>query len=115
MTSRDVSERRCPDQLDVMIRWTLRESVAGATPPTDGWERIKERLSQQPGKPGAAWWRGLRVACASAGIWLLESAVGPPTQLVYCGGAGLVDVREKYDLRLLMYQQATPMLLGQVL
>jgi len=115
MTTRDLSERKRQDQLDSLIRWTLRESFAHAAPPADAWERIHNRISQEVRKPRAAWWREFRIAFASAAVWLLESAVGPPAQLVYCDSSGLVQTLDKYELHLLMYQQDSPMLLGQVL
>ena len=38
---RDVLEGRSMDELDRLIRRTLRESVAGASPPPHVWERIR--------------------------------------------------------------------------
>ncbi len=45
MTSRrGVFEGRSADELDRVIRWALRERVAGASPSPDVWERIKARV-----------------------------------------------------------------------
>jgi len=38
---RHVLEGRLADELDKQIQWALRESVAGASPPLWGWERVR--------------------------------------------------------------------------
>ena len=47
MTSRrDVLERCSTHELDGLIRWALRERVAGASPSPDVWERIKAHIER---------------------------------------------------------------------
>jgi hypothetical protein len=99
--------------LGVMIRWALREGVAHATPPADGWERISDRVGGRSGSARAEWWRGFRVACTSVALWLLESTLGPPVELVFCDSPELGRMREEFQLSLLMYQNDLPMLLSQ--
>lgn len=74
MTSPDGCTRR--DQLDVMIRWALREDMVGAAPPSQMWERIRKRAQGEEKPSQVAWWTGLRMVCASAMQGLLDGAVG---------------------------------------
>ena len=47
MTShRDVSEERSKDELDALLRWSLRERVAGASPSVEVWERVRTRADR---------------------------------------------------------------------
>lgn len=112
MTSHDRS-RGSGDLIDARIRWALRESVADATPPPDTWKQITERLALQDSGPRMTWWRELRAACTSVALWVYDSAVGPPVELVFCDSRELERGREAYHLRLLLYQNDLPTLLGQ--
>lgn len=115
MTSREMSDRRSQDQLDVMIRWALCDRVADVTPPAKAWEGITDRLNRRPKRTGAQWWRSFRVACASVAWWLLDSAVGPPVGITYRDNPTWGQMRENTYLCLLMYQNDLPMLLGQAI
>jgi hypothetical protein len=46
MTLHRVVERRSMDELDNLIRKSMTESVADASPPTDTWERIHARAER---------------------------------------------------------------------
>jgi len=113
MTSHKGSGRGFRDQFGAMITWALREDVGCVTSTSTVWEQIHERLHGQRGERRMAWWRGFRLAYRSAALWLLDLAVGPPTELVYFSNPELGQIREKYCLRLLMYQNDLPLLLGQ--
>jgi len=42
-----VEENTYPsDEMDTLVRWTLRDSVAGEEPPPETWDRIRARLEQ---------------------------------------------------------------------
>ncbi len=97
--------------MDVMIRWALRQGMADVTPPPVVWERISQCLNRKARGKRVAWWRRFCVVCRSTALWFLESAVGPPAQLSY--DPALDQVRERYSVCLLMYQNDLPMLLGQ--
>jgi len=114
MTSRDDRETRS-GRLDAMIRWTLRESVAGAAPPPTAWREICERAGRESARARGARWRDLRLACRSMVIWLVQTTMGPRTGFPYPGSAEYVQLQGRYGLCLLMYQQDLTMLLGQVL
>ena len=43
---RRVLERRAADELDGLIRWVLRGRVAGASPPSRVWERVRARAER---------------------------------------------------------------------
>jgi len=75
MTSRDPSERRTWDQLDAMIRWTLRERAGGVTPPRGVWNRIKEQVLQEGRAGWAACQRGFRLGAEA----IILSFVGSVT------------------------------------
>ena len=115
MTSRDAKDTRSERQLDGMIRWTLRESVAGSAPPRDAWRGICERASRECAYARKARWREFRLAFRSMVLWLLQLAAGPRTGFPYPGSAECFRMQGKYDLCLLMYQQDLTMLLGHVL
>jgi hypothetical protein len=70
MTShRNGLEGRFVDELGSVIRWSLRERVAGAVPSPQVWERIEERVVQRE----AAWTRvgpELRSFLRIVAIWL---------------------------------------------
>ena len=34
------------DEMDTLVRWTLRDSVAGEEPPPEVWDKIRARLEQ---------------------------------------------------------------------
>jgi len=56
ISRRKISEEYPTDELDSLIRWALRERVAGATPPPRVWRRINERLKS-------------RIAVNELGLW----------------------------------------------
>ena len=67
MTSRrDVLQRRSTDELDGLIRWALREAVAGAGPSPHVWGRIMERVERPTaqGSMGLGSYRGYRAVRA---------------------------------------------------
>ena len=115
MTSRDSSEMRCQGHLDAMIRWTLRDSAAGASPPPSTWSEISERVRGQPERSRQARRRELRLGFRWAAQCFLQLTAGPTNPLTYAGGADHGNIRAKYDLCLLRYQPDLMMLLGQVL
>ena len=42
-----VEENTYPnDEMDTLVRWTLRDSVAGEEPPPEVWDKIRARLEQ---------------------------------------------------------------------
>ena len=42
-----VEENTYPsDEMDTLVRWTLRDSVAGEEPPPEMWDKIRARLEQ---------------------------------------------------------------------
>lgn len=96
-----------------MITWALREDGGYVTPPSRVWEQIQERFHGQRGERRMACWRGFRLAYRSAALWLLDLAMGPPNELVYFNNPELGQIHDKYCLRLLMYQNDLPLLLGQ--
>jgi hypothetical protein len=114
MTSRDVSQKRFQNQLDVKIRWVLHESVVDARPPLHVWRRIVERLNQQSGARRRRW-EGFCLACKGLALWLFDSAVDLPAEFAYCYSPRLSDMRDKDYLRLLMYQCDLPVLLGHAM
>ena len=63
---RRVLERRAADELDGLIRWVLRGRVAGASPPSWVWERIRARAERPTvwHLMGLALSRGYRVVMA---------------------------------------------------
>ncbi len=115
MTSRDEKSIQGGRQLDGLIRWTLRESLEGATPPPEAWRSVCEQLCRESAPSRGARWRELRRAARSISLWLLESMTGPRSGFPYPGSAEYVRVQGRYDLCLLMYQQDLTMLLGHVL
>jgi len=115
MTSRDVGDARSERQLDTLIRWTLREGVAGNAPPPDAWRAICERVTRESAHAREAQWREFRLAWRSMVLWLVQLATGPRTGFPYPGSAECFRMQGRYDLCLLMYQQDLTMLLGQVL
>ncbi len=42
---KDASQGRSKDELGALVQWSLRESVAGASPPDEVWERIQTRAN----------------------------------------------------------------------
>lgn len=113
MTSREMSGSGCQDQFDAMVSWALRESVADVNPPEGTWERISDRLHREGRTSRSERWRVLRVAASAAILGLVHSALGPPAGFAYCDRPEFGPMRERYDLRLLMYQNDLPMLLAQ--
>jgi len=49
MTSRKDMKERSTDKLGNLIRWALRERVAGASPPPWVWDRIRVRAERRAG------------------------------------------------------------------
>lgn len=43
---KSILERHSQDELSALIRWTLRDRVAGASPSPEVWERIRARAEQ---------------------------------------------------------------------
>jgi len=43
---KDASQGRSKDELGALVQWSLRESVAGASPPDEVWERIQTRANR---------------------------------------------------------------------
>jgi len=41
---KSILERHSQDELSALIRWTLRDRVAGASPSPEVWERIRTRI-----------------------------------------------------------------------
>lgn len=116
MTSHDgmIGRRRDHDHVDAVIRWALREDLAGAAPPTRTWERIRERLEEEPQRAGGELWLALRVACGAAALWVLDAAVEPPTAGGHGGHRRLRCGHEEAYLSLLMCPHDLSMLLGQL-
>ena len=54
ISRRNVSKRRSAHELDSLIRCTLRESVAGTTPPARVWDRIRAS-AEYPAASRLAW------------------------------------------------------------
>jgi hypothetical protein len=74
---RRVLERRAADELDGLIRWVLRRRVAGASPPSWVWERIRARAGRPTVGSLVGLWlaRGCRVLMAQlAGLDAFLSA-----------------------------------------
>lgn len=44
---KNVQRDIAPDALDSVIRWALHDSVTGAEPSPQGWERLKRRLADE--------------------------------------------------------------------
>jgi hypothetical protein len=83
MTSRDPSEKRSWDQLDTMIRWTLRRSMRDVTPPPGVWGRIKERMLQQGKIRWVAWRREFRAGAEAFALSVLGSVAGTRADIPY--------------------------------
>jgi hypothetical protein len=83
MTSRDPSERRTWDQLDTMIRWSLRESLEGVTPPPGVWNRIRGRLLQEGRTRWARCQRGFRLGANAVILSLIGSVADARSGIRY--------------------------------
>jgi hypothetical protein len=87
MTSRRrMLEQLSADELDNLIQWVLRESVADVTPSPHVWERIQERVERLVALRRAWIWEvpGLvsnaATACLSRVDLLLPGFETPPTK-----------------------------------
>lgn len=81
-----ISRRRrehgyCSDDLDVLIRIALRDSVAGAKPPPRVWKRIEERVRRLA---VAGWPRGQTVFDQQ---WIFPSLVRVSRPYLCAGSA----------------------------
>lgn len=114
MTSRDVRQREFTDPVDVMIRWVLQEDVANSSPPSEMWERIKDRLIWRASNhERVRWWQGFQVAARDAFLWLFDSPPNLVGECAYCYTQGCCRLRDS-RLRLLVYQGDVPLLLSQL-
>ena len=114
MTSRDARQREFTDPVDVMIRWVLQEDVANSSPPSEMWERIKDRLIWRASNhERVRWWPRFQGAARDAFLWLIDSPPNLVGEYAYCHTQGYWKLRES-RLRLLVYQGDVPLLLSQL-
>jgi hypothetical protein len=69
-------KQRCTDELDILIPRVLRESVAGATPSPEVWERITERAEREDVPPQTRW--SLGSLLEDVAVWLSADTYPPP-------------------------------------
>lgn len=115
MITHNRSEMKQQDQLDGMIRWTLRDGLVGVSAPPSAWSEIVKRVGGRAERSQAGRWRELRFGLRWVAQSVLELTAGPTNPLVYAGGAEYGNMRQKYDLVMLRYQPQLVMLLGHVL
>ena len=83
MTSRDPSRRKSWDQLDTMIRWTMRESVREVTPPPGLWDRIKEQVLGESETRWSGWMQGFRLGAEALALSILASVADARSEAGY--------------------------------
>ncbi len=105
------SLRQSEDQLDVMVRWALRSNMAGASPPSHNWDRIRDRLRRR-GKRGGFYqdWRRFREFLDA----LLKKDLFFPPQQNYCFECSVKNSMEQHWPYLFVCQLELPMVWAKV-